>query len=108
MPSFMSVPISSPLLRIMFKKALAHQSNATPIRSSARRQLIAAVLAQYPSCLEPGVADDGPSEKELGKVLVPEGVRMGSFETSAGIEGVSFRLRAACEGDVADTPDHVL
>jgi hypothetical protein len=35
----------------------------------------------FNSCLEPGVADDGPSEKELGKVLVPEGVRMGSFET---------------------------
>ncbi|WVR06767.1 hypothetical protein IAU60_003802 [Kwoniella sp. DSM 27419] len=88
----------------MFKKPLAHQSNATPLRSSARRQLLSAIFAQYPGLLghpaaaEPGRDDipsgeqagsgsGGISEKDLGKVILPEGVRIASFETSVGVEG---------------------
>lgn len=76
----------------MFKKALAHQSNATPIRSSARRQLLASIYEQYPA-LKEGVAaegEEGITEKELGKLLLPDSVRSATFETSGGIEGVSF------------------
>ena len=81
----------------MFKKPLAHQSNATPLRSSARRQLIASIFAQYPTFLPPKTdgdrdEEDQLSEKELGKVIVPEGVRSATFETSGGVEGVSHPL----------------
>lgn len=69
----------------MFKKPLAQQSNATPIRSSARRQLISAIFAQYPDLL---TGKDEVEEKSLAKVIVPEGIRLGSFETSGGVEGV--------------------
>lgn len=75
----------------MFKKALAHQSNATPLRSSARRALVASVMASYPALPE-SLADresDPSAEKDLGRALIPEGVRTATFETSAGIEGVS-------------------
>ncbi|WVQ99704.1 hypothetical protein IAU59_006845 [Kwoniella sp. CBS 9459] len=97
----------------MFKKPLAHQSNATPLRSSARRQLLSAILTQYPSLLghpqphgldETTSAnangggsggdtnardgeDEGVNEKELGKIILPDGVRSANFETSAEIEG---------------------
>ncbi|OCF31922.1 translation initiation factor 2D [Kwoniella heveanensis BCC8398] len=103
----------------MFKKPLAHQSNATPLRSSARRQLLSSIFAQYPCLLGPGPArshqkqqqqqqqratgsnetqteennggengdNGGLNEKELGKVILPEGVRSASFETSAEIVG---------------------
>lgn len=78
----------------MFKKSLVHQSNATPLRSSARRQLVQAILAQYPSLLGPqvgeGEASDGPSEKDLGKIVLPEGIRSCSFETSGAAEGVGI------------------
>ncbi len=77
----------------MFKKPLAHQSNATPIRSSARRQLVATIFEQYPSLhlKRDGERDeeDQVSEKELGRVFVPEGIRSGTFETSGKSEGVS-------------------
>ena len=75
----------------MFKKALALQSNATPLRSSARRQLVTAILAQHPFVLNGVHDDDAINEKEVGKLIVPEGVRSGSFETSGGVEGVSSR-----------------
>jgi len=72
----------------MFKKPLAHESNATPLRSSARRQLLAAILVQYPS-LSQGIKDEnGVSEKDLGRLILPEGIRSSSFETSGGVEGV--------------------
>ncbi|XAO21936.1 hypothetical protein I312_100693 [Cryptococcus bacillisporus CA1280] len=70
----------------MFKKPLAHQSNATPIRSSARRQLLSAILEQYPSLLAQDETDDN-SKKELSKLILPEGVRIATFETSTGLEG---------------------
>ncbi|WWD17017.1 hypothetical protein CI109_101453 [Kwoniella shandongensis] len=91
----------------MFKKPLAHQSNATPLRSSARRQLLSSILTQYPA-LSPtkptstsvsdsgdatattsndGNGDGSMSEKELGKLVLPEGVRTAGFETSVGVEG---------------------
>ncbi|ORY26308.1 hypothetical protein BCR39DRAFT_541242 [Naematelia encephala] len=72
----------------MFKKALAHQSNATPIRSSARRQLLTSIYEQYPS-FRPG-GEDAVPDKELGKIILPEGVRCGSFETSGGVEGALY------------------
>jgi len=77
----------------MFKKSLAHQSNVTPLRSSARRQLVTLILAQYPSFLPPRPdvdrdEEDQVFEKELGRVIVPEGVRIGTIETSGGVEGV--------------------
>jgi translation initiation factor 2D len=68
----------------MFKKPLAHQSNATPLRSSARRQLLASISSQYPSLIP---AEDG---KEVGRMILPEGVRSSTFETSGGVEGVSL------------------
>lgn len=71
----------------MFKKPLAHQSNATPIRSSARRQLLSAILEQYPSLFARDETDDD-SKKELSKLILPEGVRIATFETSTGLEGV--------------------
>lgn len=87
----------------MFKKALAHQSNATPLRSSARRQLVSSVFSQYPALQESvseasgsGSGADasatGLTEKELGRRLVPDGVRSAAIETSGGIEGVSCYL----------------
>jgi translation initiation factor 2D len=84
----------------MFKKALAHQSNATPLRSSARRGLVSGVMSAFPALGE-SLANNGndnesassglgPSpEKELGRALIPEGVRSANFETSGGVEGVS-------------------
>jgi len=78
----------------MFKKALAHQSNATPLRSSARRALVTGIMAAYPALGEslPADKESNPSaEKELGRALVPEGVRTANFETSGGIEGVSLQ-----------------
>jgi translation initiation factor 2D len=68
----------------MFKKPLAHQSNATPLRSSTRRQLLASISSQYPSLIP---AEDG---KEVGRLILPEGVRSSTFETSGGVEGVSL------------------
>ena len=68
----------------MFKKPLAHQSNATPLRSSARRQLLGSLTTQYPDLIP-----SGENEKEVGKLVLPEGIRTGTFETSAGVEGVS-------------------
>lgn len=70
----------------MFKRALAHQSNATPIRSSDRRKLVKDVLARYSF-----LSDEASEEelRELGKLIVPEGVRSAGIETSGGIEGVS-------------------
>lgn len=75
----------------MFKKALAHQSNATPIRSSARRQLLQSIYEQYPALKAGCVAEgeSGVTEKELGKLLLPDSVRSATFETSGGVEGVS-------------------
>jgi translation initiation factor 2D len=76
----------------MFKKPLAHQSNATPLRSSARRQLLASVTAQYPLLIptdNDNENEGGPSGKEIGKLVLPEGVRTTTFETSGGVEGVS-------------------
>lgn len=72
----------------MFKKPLAHQSNATPLRSSARRQLLASLTAQYPA-LEDDVDGMGMRGKAVGRMVLPEGVRATSFETSGGVEGVS-------------------
>ncbi|TXT09017.1 hypothetical protein VHUM_02491 [Vanrija humicola] len=74
----------------MFKKALAHKSNATPLKSSSRRQLVASVLEQYPALRDDIAAAEGApgiSEKDLGRALVPDGVRVANIETSAGIEG---------------------
>ncbi|WVF71168.1 hypothetical protein IAT40_005966 [Kwoniella sp. CBS 6097] len=88
----------------MFKKPLAHQSNATPLRSSARRQLLSSIFAQYPSLLgrsqrqhSQGPSEQvssqeeaeitGVNEKDLGKIILPEGVRSANFETSAEVEG---------------------
>nr|XP_018262747.1 translation initiation factor 2D [Kwoniella dejecticola CBS 10117]OBR84905.1 translation initiation factor 2D [Kwoniella dejecticola CBS 10117] len=107
----------------MFKKPLSHQSNATPLRSSARRQLLNAIFEQYPSLLgkkqnetpvnpttthqpsgagseniettdekvtstsAPGQESEGLSEKELGKLILPDGVRISNFETSAEVQG---------------------
>ncbi|WVQ79675.1 hypothetical protein IAT38_001775 [Cryptococcus sp. DSM 104549] len=72
----------------MFKKPLAHQSNATPIRSSARRQLLNAIIEQFPALLtkDDGSEDDN-GKKELGKLILPEGVRVATFKTSVGVEG---------------------
>lgn len=87
----------------MFKKALAHQSNATPLRSSARRALVAQVFAAFPA-LQDAVAKEGepgPTDKELGRALIPEGVRSASIETSGGIDGVS----CLCVGRTADKTD---
>ena len=88
----------------MFKKPLAHQSNATPIRSSARRQLLASIYDQYPE-LQRNVRSEsagdaegeGMSEKDLGRLLLPDGVRSCSFETSAGVEGVGRVLGGGSE-----------
>jgi len=66
----------------MFKKPLAHQSNATPLRSSVRRQLLRSIGSQYPLLIP---AEDG---EEVGKVILPKGVRTSTFETSGGVEGV--------------------
>ncbi|ORX35611.1 hypothetical protein BD324DRAFT_642848 [Kockovaella imperatae] len=82
----------------MFKKPLAHQSNATPIRSSARRQLINAIFAQYPLLLSSGRGEAKEQQdedaiavdKEIGRLIVPEGVRLGTFETSAEIQGTLY------------------
>ena len=79
-------------LTSMFKKTLAHQSNATPLRSSARRQLVTAITGQHASLLSGCSADDAINEKEIGKLIVPEGVRSGTFETSGGVEGASVDL----------------
>lgn len=82
----------------MFKKPLAHQSNATPLRSSARRQLLVSITGQYPHLI-PTDSDNGNdgtgtgagvSAKEVGKLVLPEGVRTTTFETSGGVEGVSL------------------
>ena len=84
----------------MFKKPLAHQSNAIPLRSSARRQLLASITAQYPHLI-PTDSDNGNdaigtgagvSAKEVGKLVLPEGVRTTTFETSGGAEGVSLLM----------------
>lgn len=93
----------------MFKKALAHQSNATPIRSSARRQLVSSLFTQYPS-LHESVAAEGEeaagkmSEKDLGRVLVPDGVRSANFETSAGVEGVRLSPSSLPASPVTSVP----
>jgi translation initiation factor 2D len=77
----------------MFKKPLAHQSNATPLRSSARRQLLGSISSQYPSLIP---AEDG---KEVGRLILPEGVRSSTFETSGGVDGVSIlQLNITIEG----------
>lgn len=102
----------------MFKKPLAHQSNATPLRSSARRHVLSQALEQYPLYLRneglgPPSSDESShqiagaagqaetvdgyggatasmSEKDLGKLIMPEGLRSSSFKTSGGVEGVSL------------------
>ncbi|KAK8864673.1 hypothetical protein IAR55_001924 [Kwoniella newhampshirensis] len=81
----------------MFKRPLAHQSNSTPLRSSARRQLLSSIFTQYPSLLPPKIEsrldttiEEGPggiSEKELGRIILPEGAKSAGFETSVGVEG---------------------
>lgn len=79
----------------MFKKALAHKSNATPLKSSSRRQLVASVLEQYPALRDSIASEEGApgiSEKDLGRALVPDGVRVANIETSAGVEGVRLAL----------------
>ncbi|WVO15234.1 hypothetical protein L204_102883 [Cryptococcus depauperatus] len=81
----------------MFKKPLTHQSNATPIRSSARRQLFNAILEQYPSLLLGSGSEDEGYKKELGKLILPEGVRTATFETSSGMEGTFWLIPS---GDV--------
>lgn len=79
----------------MFKKPLAHQSNATPLRSSARRQLLQSIYEQYPD-IKLGLRDaeetegEGLTEKELSKLILPEGVKVSSIDTSGGVEGVCF------------------
>jgi translation initiation factor 2D len=83
----------------MFKKPLAHQSNATPLRSSARRQLLASITAQYPLLVPSGDENEGQSGKEVGKLVLPEGVRTSTFETSAGVEGVSLLFFIRNEGE---------
>lgn len=73
---------------IMFKRALAHQSNATPLRSSDKRKLVKDVLARY------DFAPDTIGEdelRELGRMILPEGIRLSTIETSGGVEGVSER-----------------
>ena len=83
----------------MFKKPLAHQGNATPIRSSARRQLLSSILEQYPAlkvtgtietqtASDSGDAENDTAQRDLGRLIVPEGVKTGSFETSGGVQGV--------------------
>jgi hypothetical protein len=74
----------------MFKKPLAHQSNATPLKSSARRKLLAEIFSAYPALLNGLNEEKGVSEKDLGRLILPEGIRCGSFETSGGTEGVCF------------------
>ena len=91
----------------MFKKPLAHQSNATPLRSSARRQLINSVLEQYPALLgsQSGGDDEDTlkvSEKGLGKLIVPEGIRSGTIETSDGVDGVSGSGQSNTDGSLTD------
>lgn len=92
----------------MFKKPLAHQSNATPLRSSARRQLLASLVARYPDLI-PKLAD-GSDDKEVAKMVLPEGVRAASFKTSGGVQGVRIaslhnrpggRVLTGPAGDVA-------
>ena len=84
----------------MFKKPLAHQSNAIPLRSSARRQLLASITAQYPLLVPADNENEGgPSGKEVGKLVLPEGVRTTTFETSGGVEGVSL-LTAIWKGAI--------
>ncbi|RSH89032.1 hypothetical protein EHS25_002694 [Saitozyma podzolica] len=80
----------------MFKKPLAHQSNATPLRSSARRQLLTSIFAQYPDLLVRADEGEGPSgvaavsEKDLGRLILPEGIRSAAIETSWGVEGMLY------------------
>lgn len=96
-------PSTTSLLRLtnMFKKPLAHQSNATPIRSSARRALLTDIISSYPLLSTPKSRDNATIEevgerdkveRELGRLIMPEGIRSCSFETSGGIEGVSFPI----------------
>ena len=72
----------------MFKRALAHQSNATPIRSSDRRKLVKDVFARYD--FSPADADEDV-QRELGRLIMPEGIRVSNMQTSGGIDGVSCR-----------------
>ena len=89
----------------MFKKPLAHQGNATPIRSSARRRLLSSILEQYPSLTlasneeplassESGRVENDTAQRDLGRLIFPEGVKTCHFETSAGLEGVRVALSA--------------
>ncbi|KAK4685848.1 translation initiation factor 2D, partial [Tremellales sp. Uapishka_1] len=71
----------------MFKKQLAHQGTSTPLRSSARRQLLATIYQQYPALSQPY---DGITEKELGKLVLPEGVKSMGIETSGEVEGTLY------------------
>ena len=83
----------------MFKKPLAHQSNATPLRSSARRQLLASLTAQYPSLIpKEDVEGTGLSGKEVGRMVLPDGVRTTTFETSGGVEGVRELRNSSWKG----------
>jgi hypothetical protein len=77
----------------MFKKPPAHLSNSTPLRQSDRRKVLAVILELYPEIVR-GL--DEASAKNVGKVLVPEGLRSGGMETSAGVQGVSGFL-ARCD-----------
>jgi translation initiation factor 2D len=81
----------------MFKRPLSHQSNATPIRSSSRRALVNDIFASYPSFHPQKPQHETPeqagerekAERDLGKMILPEGIRQASIETSGGVEGVS-------------------
>jgi len=75
----------------MFKKPLTHQSNATPLRSSARRQLLSSISAQYPDLI-PDEELWPIKTKEVAKLVLPKEVRTTTFETSTGVEGVSTEL----------------
>ncbi len=68
----------------MFKKPPSQISSSTPIRSSDKRKLLAAILAQYG--IIPGDDAAGPDWKGL----VPDGIRSGKVTTSGGIKCVSW------------------
>ena len=78
----------------MFKRALAHQSNATPIRSSDRRKLVKDVLSRYDFL--PAEANED-EQRELGRVIMPEGIRSANMQTSGGIDGVSYTPPLGCQ-----------
>lgn len=78
----------------MFKRALAHQSNATPIRSSDRRKLVKDVLSRYDFLPTEANEDE---QRELGRLIMPEGIRSANMQTSGGIDGVSYTPPFGCQ-----------